>query len=311
MIIFCQKQVKYNNYFVFNFALRNSSKFRFSFILLLIASLTLFLSPIGSVAAETIDKSSLVYEISGGSVKSLQVDEVFSSLIITLDANDDGVLTITLPRDFMDSKIGDADDDFFVLLDGEEVFVDEKIAANERTLEIPFTMGTIDIEIIGTKINTSALADITAPSQPPDVSLPQAPQVPTPDEVGGGCLIATATFGTELAPQIQMLREVRDNVLLQTESGSSFMHTFNQFYYSFSPTVADWQRVNPIFKETVKITITPLITSLSILNYVEINSEAEMLGYGISLILLNAAMYFIAPALIVHRILKFQLSKIN
>ena len=36
-------------------------------------------------------------------------------------------------------------------------------------------------------------------------------------EEGGGCLIATATYGTELAPQVQQLRELRDNQLLNTE----------------------------------------------------------------------------------------------
>jgi len=121
---------------------------------------------------------------------------------------------------------------------------------------------------------------------------------------GGGCLIATATFGSELAPQVQQLRELRDNTLLETESGSKFMESFNQFYYSFSPTIADWERQNPMFKEAVKLGITPLITSLSILNYVNIDSEAEILGYGISLILLNVGMYFVAPAILIHRIIK-------
>ena len=122
---------------------------------------------------------------------------------------------------------------------------------------------------------------------------------------GGGCLIATATYGSELAPQVQMLREIRDNSLLQTQSGQSFMTGFNEFYYSFSPAIADYERQNPAFKETVKIAITPLITSLSILNYVEIDSEADVLGYGISLIILNLGMYFVLPAIVVHRVRKF------
>ncbi|MEK0352828.1 MAG: CFI-box-CTERM domain-containing protein, partial [Nitrosopumilus sp.] len=42
---------------------------------------------------------------------------------------------------------------------------------------------------------------------------------------GGGCLIATATFGSELAPQVQQLRELRDNTILSTESGTAFMTT--------------------------------------------------------------------------------------
>ena len=119
---------------------------------------------------------------------------------------------------------------------------------------------------------------------------------------GGGCLIATAAFGSEMAPQVQFLREIRDNKVLQTESGSAFMTGFNQFYYSFSPAVADYERENPAFKETVKLALTPMLTSLAILNYVDIDSEAEMLGYGIGIILLNIGMYFVAPAIIIIKI---------
>jgi hypothetical protein len=121
---------------------------------------------------------------------------------------------------------------------------------------------------------------------------------------GGGCLIATAAFGSEMAPQVQFLREIRDNTVLQTQSGSTFMTGFNQFYYSFSPTIADYERENSAFKETVKIAITPMLTSLAILNYVDIDSEEEMLGYGIGIILLNIGMYFIAPAVIIFKIRK-------
>ena len=121
----------------------------------------------------------------------------------------------------------------------------------------------------------------------------------------GGCLIATATFGSEMAPQVQFLREIRDNTVLQTESGTSFMTGFNQFYYSFSPTVADYERENPAFKEAVKLTLTPLLTSLTLLQYADIDSESEMLGYGIAIILLNIGMYFIAPAVLITKIRSF------
>ena len=121
---------------------------------------------------------------------------------------------------------------------------------------------------------------------------------------GGGCLIATAAFGSEMAPQVQFLREIRDGTVLQTQSGSTFMTGFNQFYYSFSPAIADYERENSAFKETVKIAITPMLTSLAILNYVDIDSEEEMLGYGIGIILLNIGMYFIAPAVIIFKIRK-------
>ena len=119
---------------------------------------------------------------------------------------------------------------------------------------------------------------------------------------GGGCLIATATYGSEMAPQVQLLREIRDNQLMGTNSGVSFMTGFNQFYYSFSPIIADYERENPAFKEMVKIGITPLLSSLSIMSHAE--SEGEVLGYGIGVILMNLGMYVGIPAVIIYKIRK-------
>ena len=113
---------------------------------------------------------------------------------------------------------------------------------------------------------------------------------------GGGCLIATAAFGSEMSPQVQQLREIRDNIVMQTSSGKSFMTGFNQIYYSFSPYVADYERENLIFKEAVKVTLTPMLASYSILAHAPIDSEYEILGYGVGVIILNIGMYFVAPA---------------
>ena len=124
---------------------------------------------------------------------------------------------------------------------------------------------------------------------------PNAPylEIQYAENEGGGCLIATAAYGSEMAPQVQFLREIRDNQLMNTDSGISFMTGFNQVYYSFSPYVADIQRENPMFKEIVKIGITPLLSSLSVMEYAE--SESQVLGYGIGVILMNIGMYFGAP----------------
>ena len=116
-------------------------------------------------------------------------------------------------------------------------------------------------------------------------------------EEKGGCLIATATYGTELAPQVQLLREIRDNNLLNTESGSAFMETFNDIYYTFSPTIADMERQSPIFKEIVKAGLTPMLSTLSIME--NANSESEVLGIGISVIALNLGMYIGIPAVVI------------
>ncbi len=111
----------------------------------------------------------------------------------------------------------------------------------------------------------------------------------------GGCLIATAAYGSELAPQIQLLREVRDGTLYSTASGAAFMTGFNQLYYLFSPTIADWERESPAFKEVVRTAITPMISTLGIMSLADEGSESEVLGYGISVIALNLGMYVAAP----------------
>ena len=119
---------------------------------------------------------------------------------------------------------------------------------------------------------------------------------------GGGCLIATATYGSEMAIEVQQLRELRDNQLLQTESGTAFIATFNDIYYSFSPTIADMEREHPLFKEAVKIAITPMISTLSLMENAE--SESEVLSIGISVIMLNLGMYLAVPAIVIVGIKK-------
>jgi hypothetical protein len=114
---------------------------------------------------------------------------------------------------------------------------------------------------------------------------------------GGGCLIATAAYGSELAPQVQMLREIRDNQLMNTESGSAFMTSFNELYYTFSPIIADYERENPYFQETIKLAITPMLSSLSLMENAE--TESEVLSIGISVIALNLGMYLGIPAIVV------------
>lgn len=120
-------------------------------------------------------------------------------------------------------------------------------------------------------------------------------KVITQQEEGGSCLIATAAYGTELAPQVQFLREVRDNTVLSTPVGVAFMGSFNTLYYSFAPTVADWERENPSFQDAVRLYITPMISTLSIMSLADSGNDAQVFGLGIAVIALNLAMYIGIP----------------
>jgi len=336
------------------------------------------------------------YTIRRGEVLGFEIDPETTSLIISIKPRLSGELTITLPRDLIDAKIGSEDIDFLVFLNNLEYrVIEETVTSSDRTITILFQGFNDEIIIIGTQVfsQRAPLPTVTLQQQIDDKTkkelnseipegkakllifsdttwsgalqasgfdyteingqrdrtiifgcepeliregifaakflkmteggylkivaiqnkkiIDQGSTDAQTGEVfidgncissfstgsgGGGCLIATATFGTELSPQVQQLRELRDNSLLQTESGSAFMTGFNQLYYVFSPTIADWERENRVFKEAVKLIITPMMASLSLLNYVNMDSEAKVLGYGISLILLNIGMYIVAPA---------------
>jgi hypothetical protein len=192
-------------------------------------------------------------------------------------------------------KIGSADDLkdsgwFFTsnsngLIEGRYLFGSDSFVSKQ---DLIFTLTNNKAEYLG--IQPQVAAEVT--------------EAKSPEPEGGGCLIATAAFGTEMAPQVQFLREIRDNTVLQTESGTNFMTGFNHLYYSFSPTIADYERENPIFKEAVKLTLTPLLTSLTLLQFTDIDSESEMLGYGIGIILLNMGMYLVVPAMVTLKLVK-------
>ena len=77
-------------------------------------------------------------------------------------------------------------------------------------------------------------------------------------------MIATATYGSELSPEVQFLRNFRDKSILRTNTGSNFMIAFNAWYYSFSPTVAQFIREHATVGTAVKVMLYPLIGILRI-----------------------------------------------
>lgn len=171
-------------------------------------------------------------------------------------------------------------------------FKEVVIRNSDKFYVITYTNSDNNFNQTLTKFN-DMLDSFKIQSVPADNSKPS----PTPD--GGGCLIATASFGSELAPQVQLLREIRGDMVQNTESGKTFMSGFNQFYYLFSPTIADWERQNPMFKESVKLTITPMVFTLSLMQYADASSEQQVVGFGIGTILLNLCMYFVLPAILI------------
>ena len=155
-------------------------------------------------------------------------------------------------------------------------------------------------------IGTSLVGGECVPARPPPLLREGAPPggdggaaaapAPAPAPEGGGCLVATAAHGTELAPQVQALREIRDGALLGTAPGASFMAVFNEAYYSFSPAVADMERESPALRAAVAALLAPMLASLSLMSVADPGSPGSVLAAGILVIALNVAAYVGAPA---------------
>jgi len=97
------------------------------------------------------DSTDLIsYEITNGKITNVIPDLDAVSLLIDIEAIDNGAITLTIPRSVLDSTINGSDDEFFVLVDGEEVYFEEITTSTDRTLTIEFLAGSEQIEIIGT-----------------------------------------------------------------------------------------------------------------------------------------------------------------
>ena len=168
----------------------------------------------------------------------------------------------------------------------------------------PWMQGTIIVQEAGDKTHSEMETHTEEPAVVEEVVEEPAAAPQESSEEGGGCLIATAAYGSELAPQVQMLREIRDNQLMNTESGSAFMSTFNEAYYSFSPYIADLERESPVFKEIVKAGLTPMLSTLAIMESAE--TESEVLGLGLSVIALNLGMYIGLPAFGIIKVIQLR-----
>ncbi len=123
----------------------------------------------------------------------------------------------------------------------------------------------------------------------------QSSQQPIPSR----CVIATAAYGSEMAPQVQMLREFRDDDVASTFAGTAFLRVFNAFYYSWSPPVAEFISERPTLMAAVRMTLTPLIWSLSASKgLVELAggpSEVSVTAAGVLASSLLGLSYLLAP----------------
>jgi len=170
------------------------------------------------------------------------------------------------------------------------------------TITIPGTT-TVTESTMVTKIETiETVKTVPGPTETVTTTVAQG--------LGLRCLIATAAYGSDLVPQVQGLREFRDNFVMKTFAGSNFMTVFNTFYYSWSPYIAEAEYRNDILRSVVKSMISPLISSLEISREasepLSINPELAVLISGLLASSLIGLIYFAPATLIVYSILKWR-----
>jgi len=118
-------------------------------------------------------------------------------------------------------------------------------------------------------------------------------------EDGVVCLIATATYGSELSPEVQFLRNFRDDAILKTKTGASFMVAFNAWYYSFSPSVAQFIAEHPTLRMSMKYAFYPLLGILRVgaaaFCLFPTSTEAGAVASGLLVSSLIGVVYLSAP----------------
>lgn len=115
------------------------------------------------------------------------------------------------------------------------------------------------------------------------------------------CLIATATYGSELMPEVQFLRAFRDGTVISSFAGRQFMVVFNAWYYSFSPTVSEFISTHSIATVLMRGALYPLMEILRLSSQVyslfSSNAELAIVVTGLMAALLIGGVY-LSPLMI-------------
>jgi len=143
-----------------------------------------------------------------------------------------------------------------------------------HTVDVPVSISAAATATTTSATTTTTTPTTTATTTPTTTTTTSPTATPSPR----GCLVATATYGSELSPEVQFLRGFRDQQVLSTFAGSEFMKAFNAWYYSFSPSVASFIANNPTVRSAMKILLYPLvgILHLSASAYAVFNFNPEL-----------------------------------
>ena len=187
--------------------------------------------------------------------------------------------------------------DFVLTQDGKQIY-SNSLSSDFGTYSLQYTFSNP-----GTVTLSAANINGQGESARIDLVVLQGTNPPVEPPPPSGCLIATAAFGSELTPQVQYLRNFRDQYIMSTVSGSAFMSTFNTIYYTFSPQVADYERQQPWLQSMVRAGLYPLFGILAAAERVHsmIGGEVGAVLAGITASSLIGSSYFLPAGILASK----------
>lgn len=140
-----------------------------------------------------------------------------------------------------------------------------------------------------------------------------SPTTPTPPPPSG-CIIVTATYGSEMAPEVTYMRQVRDEMIASNRIGEALVAHWNTFYYSWSPPIAHMISTHKELQHISQVLILPLIgvihgTASIYSNIVYLNSSIASIVAFLFASISSTKIYIITPFYAVRIIQKKVLHK--
>ena len=136
----------------------------------------------------------------------------------------------------------------------------------ETVVQITSTTVTVSMTLTSLMTTTQTVTSQTSVSMMSTMTTTETTVITTTETYRPGifsrCIIASAAYGSDLAPEVQFLRAFRDQFVESTFAGRCFMRVFNAFYYSFSPVVAAVIQQNPFLSQVTRVLLYPLVVAL-------------------------------------------------
>jgi len=197
---------------------------------------------------------------------------------------------------------------------------------NQRGRQYTFTYGPLSADLvlnnevfwdgdneIGFKVEPAGedAFSVSFDLSPEDMPPPTTTTTSETTTEGPRCVIATAAYGSELEPEVRYMRRVRDELIGSSRTGLFLVKTWNAFYYTWSPRVAQTISGSEILRMIVRILLLPLvgIANVTVLTFWAVShvtavADVASLAAFVAAGLLSVTMYLFLPVTLLILLVK-------